>query len=325
MTRATLPLLLALLPTAALAQTPPCEVGGRDVSFETPLSLLADPPPPAAMVEHPFAEVHRARSATVRFAEGSPEVADVRVETTRVQLQGLVHTGSIALHPTEAAPFGGVMIPLAHHRLRVTAVAGDRASVALGPTPRVHHAIAPEARGCATLSLTPGRPFPWQRLLPRGARRIPTPRGVWSFHASPDASEGSRAQVFGSPRDRVWLLETGDALWRRMLWVTDTVALLGWTRPPHAPQSFGYGTGHGVRRRTGERAPTTRCPRPIVLYAMLRGQARAVGRILTDTPFTVGAREGERLAVTVSDPDVDWAEGVTLAISMYDILGCTPP
>jgi acetamidase/formamidase len=58
---------------------------------------------------------------------------------------------------------------------------------------------------------------------------------------------------------------------------------------------------------------------------MLRGQARAVGSILTGTPFTVGAREGDRLAVTVSDPDVDWADGVTLAISMYDILGCTPP
>ncbi|MFO0607757.1 MAG: hypothetical protein U0324_31630 [Polyangiales bacterium] len=327
MTRTTLPLLpllLALLPAPALAQWRPCEVVGRDVTFETPLPLLSDPPVLAMMAEYPFAEVARARAALARFAEGTP-FAQVRVETARLSLRGVAHVDAVALYPTGVATFGAVVIPLAHHRLRFASVAGNRAAVALGPSPRVHHAIAPETRDCAALSLTPGAPFDLRTLLSRGARRIAAPRGVWSFYESPDAAGGARAQVSGAPRDAVWLLEAGTAPWRRMLWVTETVALLGWTRPPHAPQSFGYGTGRGVWRTEAERPATTRCPRPIPLLATLQRQTRGIGVIPPGTAFTLGAQDPQRTQVTVHDPDVRWEDGVTLAVPTLALAGCTPP
>jgi len=153
---------------------------------------------------------------------------------------------------------------------------------------------------------------------------VPTPRGAWTFYATPDGSGGSRVQVEATPRDAVWRLDEGRPPWRRVLWITEAVALFGWTRPPHAPQGFGYGTGHGIVADLPTPRDAVTCPRELTLSADDRGALHEVGAVRAGAPLTLGAAAAGRTRVTVYDRDVRWADGVTYFVPTAQLARCAP-
>lgn len=63
---------------------------------------------------------------------------------------------------------------------------------------------------------------------PAARRRLALGPGVWNLYPAPDARGGPSAAIDLPPGEAVWLLEEGPARWARVLWTTDTAAVVGW-------------------------------------------------------------------------------------------------
>ena len=322
-----LALAFVLQATSSAAQSPPsvCTLDEADVAFANPLPLLFALPPVGAFAEYPIAEVLRAARVRVDVPVGEGESfgVSVAVETAAVRLHGAVRAEALALFPARPLRFGGLLIPLAHHALRLHGASPEGLRLTVPPAPRVRHDLRPELHPCAGVRLRPSAAFDRAALLTGAtARRVPTPRGVWSFYRSPGASGGPRVQVQAAPSDTVWQVESGPAPWRRVLWITTDIALFGWTRPPHAPQSFGGGTGRGVIGAFSGSLHTVACRHDLTLFADDRGTLHEVGVVKAGAALSLAPATGERTRVQVHDRDLRWADGVTLSVPTAQLAGC---
>ncbi|MDO9018135.1 MAG: hypothetical protein Q8S73_20855 [Deltaproteobacteria bacterium] len=327
----TLPL-AAPTPSSLSPVAPPvaCTFDEADVVFARPLTLLHALPPPGALAEYPFAELRRAARArvTVHVGGAATTPVHVAVETTMVRLEGVAHAAEVTLYPARASTFGGMVTPLADHPLRWTDASPGSLLLALSPLRRASLHAPPEARGCDQVRLRPVAPFAPDALPPAASRRrIRLRRGRWNLFPSPDHASPTRASIDLLPTDALWLLSDGPGRWARVLWTTDTAALVGWIdRVVHILPVIGHGqatdSGH-LRPRRCDRATT--CTADLPLFADDRGVRHPVGQVRAGASVLLGAALGGSTAVTVCDPDVEWADGVTTYVPSERASECAAP
>jgi hypothetical protein len=307
-----------------------CALDEPDVVFAHPLTLLHGLPPPGALAEYPFAELRRASRARVTVYVGGAATTPVRVavETTMLRLEGVAHAAAVTLYPARASTFGGMVTPLAEHPLRWTDASPGLLLLALSPLRRASLHAPPEARGCDYLRLRPVAPFAPDALPPAASlRRLRLRPGRWNLFPSPDHASATRASIDLLPADAVWLLTDGPGRWARVLWTTDTAALVGWIdRVVHILPGIGHGQGTGSGYlRPGRCARATACTADLPLLADDRGMRHPVGQLRAGASVVLGAAEGELTAVTVCDPDVEWADGVTTYVPIDRASDCAAP
>jgi len=313
--------------SVAAAPSAACVFDEADVALARPLTLLHELPPSGASAEYPFAEVLRARRLRAEVPVGEAATAPVRVvvETSMVALDGVAHADALPLYPARATTFGGLVVPLAHHPLRWTSAALGSLTLSLSPMRRATLRAPPEPRPCDALRLRPAAPFEPDGLPPPAARRrLALGPGVWNLYPAPDARGGPSAAIDLPPGEAVWLLEEGPARWARVLWTTDTAAVVGWVdRRTHVRPALGHGggTGSGVARPPSCLRTTT-CTAELPLLAVDRGEPRLVGRLLRGAVVRVGVSDGDRTPVRVCDPDVEWADGVVIFVPSDRVGGC---
>lgn len=308
-------------PVTPAAPSPPvaCALDAGEVRFASPLTLLGALPPPDAMVEHPFASVRAARRLHVEALAGDATTtpARVSVDTTMAHLDGVARASTIPLYPGGPAPFARMVIPLARHPLRWVSASLGTITVTPSPSPRASLLAPPEERRCEDLRLAPVDDFDPVELPPAASRRtLPLGPGRWHFYPTPTHEDGPSVAVDLVASDLVWRLEDGPERWARVLWTTGDVAVVAWVdQRTHVRPQIGHGSGTGTGARRGVSCPrATTCADDVPLLAIDRGEARGVGRLLRGARVMLGATEGGRTAVTVCDPDVEWADGVGYAI-----------
>lgn len=309
-------------PVVAPRDAPPalaCRFEASGLRFTAPLTLLHELPPAGAMAEYPFATVYRARRVQAEAFVGEASAVPVRVslDTSMVHLEGVAHAAELALYPARPLRFGGMVTPLATHRLAWTASSPGTLAVFPAPLRRAVLRAPAERLPCDAVRLAPGPAFAPDDLPPPAARRrLPLGPGRWNLYPAPDARDGASAAIDLVAGDAVWLLEEGPARWARVLWTTSDAAIVGWVdRRTHVRPMIGHGEGTGSGLRVGATCvPASTVTEELPLLARDRGTMRVVGRLLPGAVVSLGAPTPEGTPVGVCDPDVEWADGVPLFI-----------
>lgn len=300
-----------------------CVLEDDDVAFETPLMLLHELPRPGAMVEHPFADVSRARHLRVGVpaTDGDDAPLRVAVETAMLLLDGVAHSERLVVFPAGPSTFGGVVTPLAGHRLRVHGASAGSLRLALSPPPQLRVRAGPEWRDCSYARLRPVAPFAAEpRPLPSRARLAP---GQWSLYASPRAPGGSLGTLDLPRPEDLAVIEERDERWVRVLWTGGETAVIAWVdRRYRAAPPLGHGSGASAGHlRTACRNPVT-CPSELRLVADDLGLLRDIGRAKAGALVTLGPASGRLTRVVVCDPEVRWADGVPILAPTEELADC---
>jgi len=302
-----------------------CALEDADVPFETPLMLLHELSAHDAMAEHPFAEVTRAARlrVTVPVGDGSDAPLHVSAETAMLRLDGVAHSASLTLFPSGPSTFGDFVTPLARHRLRLRGASTGSLRLALTLPPQVRVRVDPVWRDYSYARLRPVPPFAPDLPSPIPTAGHHLPPGQWSLHASPRAAGGSRGVLDLEARDTVAVLEERGDRWVHILWSNGDTAVTGWVdRRNLTPRAFGHGsgTGSGQLRRGCPRAVT--CATEMRLVADDRGLLRDIGRTRPGALVRVGDPVGAFTRVEVCDPEVQWADGVTILAPTEQVTAC---
>jgi hypothetical protein len=300
-----------------------CELGAGAVvrRFEIALAPLG----------RPFAEVTRARTATVRL--GSDGAMAVTLDAGGVTLSGFVDPAATPLYATEPLVLAGAVVPLGWTGLTFLGLSTEGVQIALGPdalpsfVSGLDEAPARGTAACSSLSLVPGR-FPVGSALPTrpiGAAMLvgeavllsaePAAEPALTLWPDPDAPPVVHllARVPGRARIGWVLAETVVFGWVDGAHITDTEAL-----PPAPLPSAGVRLEHSVR------APTRlSCPTSVPVLAEVDGEARFIGHVEAGKVMGVEMNDAEGFLLGVEGAAFHPYSYSELRVRAADLLPCT--
>lgn len=311
----------------APAPTSACSIEDTDVTFESSLVLLHELPAHNAMVEHPFIDLARARRVRVDLPVSADDDAPVRVtaETSMLRLVGVAHARALAFHPTRASTFGGILTPLAGHRLRWRGASSGSLRLAPSPPPDLRVRFEPEWRDCDYARLRPVAAFPVADEALARTPGTPFTPGQWSLYDAPRSRSGPRGTLDLQRGAVLRVLEGRSDGWSRVLWTGGDSAVVAWVTRAHLtppPMGHGSGVGSGLLRESCRRA--LRCEAELRLTVDDRGRLRDVGHTRPGALVTPGPAYGPVVQVTVCDPDARWADGVPVYAPSAALATCLP-